>query len=228
MRIAVLASLGGLVAVSACDCGSLTDARDHFCAQRPDVCDAGTDSGVRDSGSPDAGADAGPADAACILDAGTGVVSGTVTNLQTGNPVAGATVTYSLGMATANGSGDFSLPNVPACSWVFTADSNGYLARPYTLAVDAGVNNALDPQLSTSGKLIGHVKVGGMAFAGATVRAQGGQIPFDQTVTTDSSGLYNQGYIPIGSYSVTCDAGTPSTSPATITTGITTTLDFNL
>jgi hypothetical protein len=220
-----------LAAVSACDCGSLTDSREHFCAQRPDVCDASTP--VSDSGSPDAGEDSGapdsgPSDAGCVLDGGTGVVLGTVTNLQTGNPVAGATVTYSLGVATADGSGNFSLSNVPACTWIFTADSTGYLHRPYTLAVDAGVNNALNPQLSTSGKLDGHVKVGGVAFVGATVRAQGGQIPFDQTVVTDSAGFYNQGYIPIGSYAVTCDAGTPSTSPTTITTGITTTLDFNL
>src|SRR5256885_14673767 len=68
----------------------------------------------------------------------TGSVSGTVTNVQTGSAVSGATVSWSGGSTTSDAAGNYSLAGIPAGVVTISGDSTGYLARSYTVTVTAG------------------------------------------------------------------------------------------
>jgi cytoskeletal protein CcmA (bactofilin family) len=160
-----------------------------------------------------------------------GTVTGKVTNLQTGGAIAGATVSSSGVSTTSDSAGNYTLSSLPAGTATVTATSNGYLARSYSTSVAAGGTTTQNVQLSTSGKLIGNVTHAGAALSGASVRIQGGQIPTDQTDTTDSAGHYDEGWVPIGSYTVTCSKpgfATQTLSNVTVTTGGTTTANCAL
>ena len=175
-----------------------------------------------------------------VLDSGTGschdptgaggTVTGQVTNVQTGSAIASATVSWSGGSATSDAAGNYTLANVTPGSVTLTGSAAGYLARNYTVTVTAGQTSTQAVQLSTSGKIVGNVTGNGAALSGASVAISGGQIPTSQSVQTDAAGHYDEGWVPIGSYTVTCSAsGFGSQSqPATVSTGGTTTVNCAL
>jgi hypothetical protein len=67
-----------------------------------------------------------------------GAITGTVTENVTGNPIAGATVSYSGGSATTNGSGQYTLANVPPGSYTVSAGAAGYAGQAQSVTVTAG------------------------------------------------------------------------------------------
>ncbi|HEY2031041.1 MAG TPA: carboxypeptidase regulatory-like domain-containing protein [Myxococcales bacterium] len=167
----------------------------------------------------------------CALAGATGTISGTVTNVGSGAAISGATVTWTGGSTTSDASGNYALTGLPAGTVTITANATGYLARSYDVTVTSGGNTTQPVQLSTSGKLVGNVTGNGAALANATVEATGGQIATDATDTTDSTGHYDEGWLAIGTYSVTCSApGFPpqTIAGATVTTGGTTTVNCAL
>ncbi|MFL5312759.1 MAG: carboxypeptidase regulatory-like domain-containing protein [Myxococcales bacterium] len=169
-------------------------------------------------------------DLSCIPPNG-GTIGGKITNLSTGGAIGGGTVSYTGGSTTSDAAGNYTLPGVPAGTVTITASATGYLKRSYDVAVTAGATTVQDVQLSTSGKLVGNVTAGGAPLSGASVRAQGGQIATDVTDTTDAAGHYDEGWLAIGTYTVTCSApgyATQTVPGVSVTTGGTTTVDCAL
>jgi hypothetical protein len=67
-------------------------------------------------------------------------------------------------------------------------------------------------------------------ISGASVTITGGSISTTVNTTTNSSGVYNSNWVPVGSYTVTVSAAghTTQSQSTTVTTGNTTTLNFKL
>lgn len=161
--------------------------------------------------------------------AAAGTVSGKVTSISTGGLIVGATVKYSGGSTTTNSSGVYSFSNVPGSTQTFTASANGYLSRSSTITVNG--TTTLNFQLSTAGQIAGKVTTSsGAPVAGATVTMTGGVIATTVTVTTNSTGNYISGWVPIGSYAVTASATGLATTSATTTvnTGATSTVNISM
>jgi hypothetical protein len=64
--------------------------------------------------------------------ASTGTISGTLTDKDTGNPIAGATVSANAYSSTTNSEGKYTLYNIPEGSYTVTASKAGYLTQSQT------------------------------------------------------------------------------------------------
>jgi phosphatidylinositol-3-phosphatase len=162
---------------------------------------------------------------------GSGAITGKVTNVSTGGAIAGSTVTYSGGSATTDTNGNYILSNVAAGTYNVTATRTGYISETKSATVASGATTTLNFAMATGGKIAGTVtSSAGAAIAGATVHISGGAVTTTLNVTTSSTGSYNSGWIPIGTYTVTVSANgfTTQTQSAAVTTGNTTTLNFKL
>jgi Carboxypeptidase regulatory-like domain len=147
--------------------------------------------------------------------------------VQSGSAISGASVSWSGGSTLSDAAGNYTLANVtPGTAVTITGSATGYLARNYTVTVTANQTSTQAVQLSTSGKIVGNVTGNGAALSGATVSISGGQIATNQSVQTDSTGHYDEGWVPIGSYTVTCSASgfVSQSQTATVATGATTTV----
>jgi hypothetical protein len=158
-------------------------------------------------------------------------VSGLVTNVKTGSALAGAKVVLAGSTTTSDSSGHYSFSNVSQGAYTLTASASGYLARSYNVSVTTGSPTTQNIALSTAGVLQGKVSNGsGVGVAGATVSITGGVLSSSFSATTNSSGSYNFGWVPVGTYAVTVTAsgyGSGSSS-ATINSGQTTVLNVSL
>lgn len=99
--------------------------------------------------------------------------------------------------------------------------------------VQPGIESKLFVRLATGGKLGGHVNnSSGAPVPGASVRAHGGLVFTDVTVTTNSSGVYDFGWLPVGVYHLVANApgyGQTTGDPqATLTAGAVITKDLVL
>ncbi len=162
---------------------------------------------------------------------GSGTVTGAVTSLKTGSAISGAVVGFSGGTATAttNTAGAYTLSGIPAGTYTFTAKASGYLSRSSTASVTGGATTTLNFQLSTAGKIGGAVtNSSGTGVSGVSIKITGGQIATTVTLTTDSTGHYLSGYIPIGNYTVTASASGHTTQSKTtsVSAGVTSTVNF--
>jgi uncharacterized protein YfaP (DUF2135 family) len=89
----------------------------------------------------------------------TGTLTGQVTNAANGSPLAGALVTVQTTgqSATTNGTGHYTINNVPAGSHNVTASSTGYLSATQSTTVPAGgtttLNFALSPAPTGTGEI---------------------------------------------------------------------------
>jgi uncharacterized membrane protein len=163
--------------------------------------------------------------------AAAGTVSGKVTNISTGGALSGATVSYSGGSTLTSSTGTYSFSSVPAGTLNFTATRTGYGSRTIPVSVTAGGATTANFQLATSGRLTGTVKnSAGASISSATVKVVGGVISTSATLTTNSSGVYLSGWLPIGNYTITVSKTgyTTQSAAATVATGTTSTFSFTM
>ena len=172
------------------------------------------------------GATTSAPDLVLAVASGPGAFHGKVTNQATGAALSGTTVSYSGGSTTTDASGNYSFANVSAGTYSVTATHSGYLAKTSTVTVTAGTDTQFDIQLSTAGQLTGTVKHSdGTVAVGVSVEIRSGDLSTVITKTTNSSGVYGSGWIPIGNYTVTASQSgyNDAQTTATVTTGATTT-----
>jgi hypothetical protein len=125
-------------------------------------------------------------------------VSGYVTNLQTKQPVPGAVVNVGGAYGYANGAGWYQVSVAPG-NYNVVASATGYL--PADRQVNLGQNQTVNFPLSTAGEIRGTVTDSNQKPVGnATVYLTGGQIATTLTLTTNSYGIFQTNWIPIGSY----------------------------
>jgi len=170
---------------------------------------------------------------ACALKSLAGTISGQVTDASTGAAIVGATVSYSGGSSVTNGSGNYSFTNVPAGSTSITisATDSGYLANSAKVTVIAGATATANVKVATAGIISGVVQsYSGPIWANAAVSIQGGVVPTQVSLTSDSSGKFTTTWIPVGTYTVTCTIPYPATNTYTVnlTAGQTLSVDCKL
>jgi hypothetical protein len=161
----------------------------------------------------------------------TGTVTGTLTDVKTGNAIAGASISSSGSSTQTNSSGQYTLSGIAAVSAQLTASASGYANLTQQISVTSGATSTLTFALTptatpTTGTVSGKVTNAstGSAIAAATVSYSGG------SDITDSNGNYTLSGVPIGTVSVTASASgmQSSTSSVTVTGGNTTTKNFAL
>ncbi len=161
----------------------------------------------------------------------TGTLAGRVTSITDGYVIAGAKLALGSTSTTADSNGYYSFKDLPAGAYVLTASAAGFLSRSFKVSVVAGTTTTQNVQLAVAGVLQGTVtNTSGTAIGGALVTISGGVMSSTFSATTNSSGGYNFGWIPVGNYAVTVTASgyTSSTVTTTINTGQTTTLTVRL
>ena len=165
-----------------------------------------------------------------LATAASGSISGVVTNLGNGQALSGATLTAGSATTTSAADGSYTLANLPAGSTTLTGSATGFLARSYTVTVTGGATTTQNVQLSTSGRIVGNVTGSGSALSGATVSISGGPIATNQSVQTDATGHYDEGWVPVGSYTVTCSASgfVSQSQTVTVTAGVSATANCAL
>ena len=160
-----------------------------------------------------------------------GAISGRVTNITTGGAVSGATVSFSGGSATTDSNGNYSFSSVAAGTYTVTASHSGFFNVTHSATINSGQTTTLNFAMATGGKIGGTVtNSSGGLIAGAAVTISGGSISTTVNTTTNSSGVYNSNWVPVGSYTVRVSASgfTTQTKSTTANTGATTTLNFTM
>ncbi len=175
------------------------------------------------------------ADADFALDAvqpETGTVNGTVTDADSGQAIAGATIELNGTETTTDSLGEYSIEDVSPGTYTVTARAEGYVSTTKTVAVEGGETAIADFSLNPDlvlGTLTGTVSDSGTGsgIAGASVFVQGDG--FSTSTSTDSSGTYTINDIPVGTYTVTASADDyESESVETAIAEGDNTLNFNL
>jgi phosphatidylinositol-3-phosphatase len=163
--------------------------------------------------------------------ASTGNIVGKVTNASTGGAISGVTVSTAGVSALTDSNGNYALSNLVVGSYSVTATKSGWGMQTKTASVTAGANTTLDFTLAASGEIKGTITDStGAAVSGATVNFNGGVIATNKTVTSSSTGTYNSGWIPVGTYTVTVSKSgfTSQQVTVTITAGQVLTQNFAL
>jgi Carboxypeptidase regulatory-like domain/Calcineurin-like phosphoesterase len=146
-----------------------------------------------------------------------GTVTGTVTDNGTGQPIQGATVSYSGGIATTDAAGAYRLANVPPGTYSATATAPGYVPANHAVVVSSGTNTTSNfalahaPPLSLSGQVT-DVNTG-KALSGAAVSYSEG------STTSDSGGNYSFSNVNAGSYQLAVSASGYQNQSRTVTVG---------
>lgn len=155
-----------------------------------------------------------------------GVITGTVRNATTNQPIAGATVSAGGITTTSGGNGAYTLNNVPAGAQTLSASADGFNPASLSGTVIAGQtvtqDIALAPQLGT---VVGTVRDDALQpITGATVTMGG------VTATTDAAGSYTFNNVPVGAQTVSVSATNYRAATATVTVvaNQTATQDFTL
>jgi hypothetical protein len=159
----------------------------------------------------------------------TGMVNGKVSNISNGMALSGTTVKWSTTAVSTNSTGSYVLNNVNSGTQTITASASGYLSRSFTVNVTGGSTSTLNFPLATAGIIkVVALNSTGAADAGATVTIQGGVIRITVTGITNSSGTYSSNWIPVGSFTINISqtGHTTQSKSATVTAGVTTTVNF--
>jgi len=160
-----------------------------------------------------------------------GSITGRVTNALNGLALSGVTVRYSGGSTTTDSTGAFNFRNVVGGTYNLTAQLSGWIPAATSVTVQPGIASVFRVRLSTGAKLAGRVtNTSGVAVAGATVNVHGGVVATNVSVQTDSTGNFDSGWIPVGSYQAVATASGfgPTIAAVTLATGATTTQNFVL
>ncbi|HKD79017.1 MAG TPA: carboxypeptidase regulatory-like domain-containing protein [Candidatus Angelobacter sp.] len=163
-----------------------------------------------------------------------GAISGIVKNAQDCSLAAGVTVSDGTNSAVTDSNGNFTMPANARKSMAIKASKAGWASN--ARFATSTLNQTAEPSptkifIATTGRISGHVlNSGGAPVAGATLTFSGGKLRMTKNVVTDGSGAYSSSWIALGGYTVSVSASgyAAASSPATVTTGLTTTLNFNL
>ncbi len=158
-------------------------------------------------------------------------LSGKVINAANGAGLSGFAVSYSGGSTITDTSGNYLLSNIVPGTYTVTATRSGWLSASGSVTLQSGTSAILDLRSATAGKIIGKVtNSAGVAIAGATINMQGGVLGIDRSVTANSTGNYDTGWIAIGTYTFTVSASGYSSVQRTVgvSTGVTGTQNFAL
>jgi len=131
-----------------------------------------------------------------------GSITGSVTSAKDGSATAGATVTDGTRTTTTDGTGKYTIGNVPPGSYQVTASKAGYQTSSLTVTVLVGNNAVANFSLNeviVAGSITGLVTSAkdGLALVGATVTDG------TRTTTTDATGKYTITSVPPETYQVT-------------------------
>jgi hypothetical protein len=165
---------------------------------------------------------------------GNGSIAGVVKDISTCSALVNAAVTTAAGSTATNSSGTYTLSNLGPNTYSVVASSSGYSP--------VGRNIEVGPGMTASGKLFlgtGSGQVQGMVtnnsatvISEATVHLSGSASTsaFDETVTTDATGKYYSGSVPVGTYQLGASAAgfNPSTATASVANGAIVTQNFTL
>jgi len=168
------------------------------------------------------------AEAAAPPPAATGSIAGTVTNADTGDLIANATVTADAYSTTTADDGTYTLADLPVGTYTVTASATGYIDASQTVDVLENQITTADFGLSPqpTGIISGTVTDADTeeAIANATVTADG------YSTTTAADGTYTLADLPVGTYTVTASATGYADASQTIDVveNLTTTADFAL
>jgi hypothetical protein len=157
-----------------------------------------------------------------------GSITGHVTDAQTSSAISGATVSYSGGSATTDGTGLYTLINVPPGTYTVTAAAADHVAGSAPVTVTSGNPTTQDFLLTQTGTISGTV-----TDAATTNPIQGATVSYSGGSTVTSAGQYTFSQVdPSGSpYTVSVSASgyaSQTSSPLTVTAGSTTTQNFAL
>lgn len=148
---------------------------------------------------------------------GQGTVTGRVTSIHTGSPLANATISNGTASAVSDANGYFTMTMAPG-SYTFTATLSGWLVRSQTITVTDGATTTANFQLSTAGIIKGTVTdAGGAVLPGVSIVAQGGAIATTKNLTTSSTGTYSTNWTSSGSYTLTYSKPGYATQTRTVT-----------
>ena len=162
---------------------------------------------------------------------GTATVAGRVISAIDGKALGGAMITLGLKTATADSTGRYQFSEITTGSYSVCAQKSGWGKQCIGSTLIAGQNALADIKLATSGRISGMVKTGtGTIVTGATVIFSGGVINNTTSVTTNSTGSYISGWVPVGDYSVTIKKTgfVSKTATAKVTAGTTFVLNFTM
>ena len=164
---------------------------------------------------------------------GTAMITGTVKSIVDCKRLAGVSISYAGASAITDVNGNFTV-KIPVSSKyssaTLTAQRNGWGKVQPKVTAQAGATNNVMIFMSTSGRVVGQVtNSAGSPVAGATVKLSGGTLVTTKTISTDSSGFYASGWIPVGGYSISVSAaGSSGNTSTTIGTGLTSTANVSL
>jgi thermitase len=157
----------------------------------------------------------------------TGIITGRVTDSATGNGITGASVTDGTRTAITDGTGGYTLSNVPQGTCTLTTSAGGYSPASKLISVTAGTTTAANFALTAvaTGAITGKVTD---ASTGASIRAATVTIG-NLTTPTDAAGNYQFTNIQVGSYILNASAPGYSSAAQTVTvTSTTVTVTFKL
>jgi len=138
-----------------------------------------------------------------------GSIGGNVTDLNSGLPVSGVTVTCATcptTSTTTDPSGNYAFGNVPAGTYSLTFSDTGYVTQTASgTVVNAGATTTVNIVLTDDGGVSGTVTDAqtGLPISGATVTCS---TCTTTTATTNGSGQYAFTAVPNGTYSLTFNA----------------------
>jgi hypothetical protein len=166
-----------------------------------------------------------------VLTAGTdGSIAGTVIDVQTSQPIAGASVSDGIDPSVlTDGSGNYVIENVAPNTDTVTASMSGYVTGTTSVTVSSSANTQQNFSLAEDGGITGTVTDANThaAISGAVVTCtcQG------TGTTTNTSGDYTFTQIAPGSYTLTVTATgytARTTAPFAVSAGLTTTENVQL
>ncbi len=155
-----------------------------------------------------------------------GAIDGTITDVSTGLPITGASITADSYSATTDGEGHYSIEVLPG-TYSVAVSSTEYISQSKTATVISNKTTTLDFALTpANGTISGTVTDSstGDPIAGATVTANG------ISVSTGTDGIYSI-ELPPGTYTVTASADgydDSSKTDITVVAEETTPVDFEL
>jgi len=158
----------------------------------------------------------------------TGSFSGKVTSAIDGHALSGVSVSYSGGSALTDAIVVYSFAAVAPGNYSVTVTKSGWGKSTKLISVAGGANTTANFLLATSGIISGTVtNSAGTALSSVAISMSGGVIATSKSATTNVSGAYSSGWVPVGNWTVTAQYGGSSQSKSvSVLTGQTTTVSF--